>query len=339
MKEITRASDIPDVFFLENLAVYRGVVQRQEMIQRPENLDEINGKIICVPKKGGNLGSAKGYEKFLVRLDDVPETPLSDISPPSSDTLLKKDAIDNKRRRILDQSDYAFHYLNRKRIIDLFDKLKYECKTSKVTSELCEKIVQLDKDDDPGCVNRFILYLHSLWERNLSEDNRVILDLEFTQSKSKGLITFDAHIEAIRNEGYVFDESELNTIRSRLKLKDEKGILGSEGIVGYIRTLANRPVIISASFKVEILNRQLDDDESGHYNLYFRHEDSDLVDLDIVVSTLVPRKDIASELKPIYDFSRMQPFDAIIVGSMINRPDLLTNRGCDLYIAPIAVYS
>ena len=98
-------------------------------------------------------------------------------------------------------------------------------------------------------------------------------------------------------------------------------------------------MIISASFKVEVLNIRLDDKESGHYNLYFRHEDSDLVGLDIMVSTLVPRKDVAFELRPIYDFPHRQPFDAVIVGTMINRPDLLTNRGCDLYIAPIAVYS
>ena len=333
VKKITKSSDLPNSFFLEDIPVYRGVVERKEIIRKPENLNEINGRKIFALKDGGKINNSKDYEEFLVDLDDSRELLLSRASSRALNSPRTKSAVQKKRRRLLDQQYHTFHYLNQERVSELFGKLKYQCQISKRKGEICTKIDCLDEIFDSEVSSQFVLYLHDLLRHESAEENHAILDLEFTRESSKKLSDFDAHVETIKNEGYAFEEFQLESIRSRLELEDKVGILT------YLKTLAYRPVIISASFKIEILNVKLNDDESGYYNVHFRHTDSDIVGLDIVVSTLVPRKDVAPELRLIYDSPEIQPFDAVVVGTVIHRPDLFTNRGCDLYITPTAVYS
>ncbi|MEO0986292.1 MAG: hypothetical protein AAFY20_12165 [Cyanobacteria bacterium J06639_14] len=333
MKKITQESDVPNIFFIESLPVYRGVVERKEIIQKPDDLKAINGRKIFALKEGGKISNSKDYEELFVDLEEVEAAPASNrlLNPPK--ITQTKSFIKNKRQQLLEHREYTFHYLNHERVLDRFNRLKYECKVNDDGSETSTEIIHLEEQDDPKATNRFALYLNNLLGDDLTEGDRATLDLECTRERSQKLSNFDVHVEAIKNEGYIFEESQLDAIRSNLEFEDRVGILA------YLKTLPDRPVIMSTSFKVETLNVQLNDNESGHYNVYFKHTDSDLVGLDVLISTVVPRKDIAPELRPLYDSAEMQPFDAVIVGNVIRRPDLFTNRGYDLYITPIAIYS
>ncbi len=345
-KKITDKDQIPETFFLGYIPAYRRHIEKNKIMAKPDDLSDINGKEIFVLKPHHKPDQPSSYEKYLVELNFSEEKNYTQLPP-------TKDPIEHKRRLLLEQEEYSIHFLDKEEASHNFDRLQNEYRLGKATtslnsiysevgsskdnnikvgieqlegersSETFEKIIRQDTSKDPEVTNRFILY-----SRDLLERNRAILDLEFSQEKSKELVAFDVHIEAIQKESYIFDDSQIVPIRKRLGFKDK------EGILAYFKTLPKRPVIISASFKIKSYG-----DDSGHYELYFRHSDSDQIGDDLIVSILISKKDLTSKFRPIYNSPKKQTVDAVVVGTVLGKPNSLTDGKYEISIAPTAIYS
>ena len=314
---------------------------------KPQNLKEINKREIFILKPGSDPQKFRNYEKYLVDLDISEE-----ISLPSSS--LTGNHIENKRQYILSHEQQDFHFLDQAEITRIFDYLQRKLKPNQevvqpdsVSSEVgiplggdikpddiqpekiqayrTHKMIREDELVDPKAAIRFMIYAYS---NDFLEEEPAVFDLEFSHGRPKELIDFEAHIEAIQKEGYIFEDSQLTPIRKRLGLKDRKEILD------YFKSLSGHFAIVCSSFSVNSHGNQ-----SGYYELYFKHPDSDQIGTDLFVSALIPKTEVVSKFKLLYDSPKNQPFDVTIVGTIVNGLDSLTDGKYTVSMTPIAIYA
>lgn len=340
MKKITHEKDIPTSFFVGFLHVVRGSVDTRQLIEKPNDLREINGKEIFVLKPGCDPRKFRSYEKYLVQLNISNKKAFPEIFP-------TKERIEHKRRKLLEQERYAFHFLNKIEFDRLFKGLQHNPKAmgheeSSLELELVarnrlqhpvelakggqipdlqERLNKLGVRGGNSAVQFYTYINYLLKERN------VVLDLEFSQGKSQKLIDFDTYIQAVEKEGYHFDISQLMPIRKRLGLKSR------EDVLDYFRGLSNRLAIVSATFNVKSYG-----DQSGYYEVYFVHPDSAQVDRDILVSALIPKTEILPDFRAHYNIPARQTFNATIVGNITGGLDSLVDGKYMVSIVPIAIY-
>ncbi len=315
---------------------------------RPKDLKDINKKEIFILKPGSDPQKFRSYEKYLVDLD-IPGKLLS------NELSATEDLIDDKRRQLLGQKKHAFHFLDQAQVARIFHNLRNDLKFGEDLSQLTPTSsgmgASLEDDAHPNAVQReenqtykmarnilgkaelkdpeaTVRFLVSAHLHDFLGKDSAILDLEFSHGSSKALIAFDAHVKAIQKEGYIFEDAQLTPIRRRLGLKDK------EEILGYFRSLSERLVIMSASFSASSHGNR-----SGYYELYLKHPDSAQVGTDLIVSALIPKTEVKSKFKPLYDSPKNQPFEVTFVGTVMSGLDSLVDGKYMVSMMPIAVYS
>ncbi|MEO0984165.1 MAG: hypothetical protein AAFY20_01305 [Cyanobacteria bacterium J06639_14] len=348
MKKITRDNDIPEFFFLTFLQVDRGKVDTGKLMKRPGILSVINGKEIFILKPGCDPLKFRSYEKCLVELNHLEKTQLPEVF--STEML-----VEEKRKQLLEKKEQTFHFLDQVKVTQIFHDLQTQASSNPQASQIkpifsglqlpsdngskfdavqlskrqaqrsFDNLIRQDDLKDPRASARFLVYLCL---HDLLEEGSVVLDLEFSQARTQDLIDFEAHVEAVRKEGYLFEEFQLNHIRQRLGLKSK------EELVSYFKSLSECFVIIATPFNVKSHGNR-----SGYYELYFKHPDSAQMGTDVIVSVIVPKTEVTSELKLLYDMPTHQPFKATVVGTVVSGFDFWMDGEYTISITPIMIYT
>ncbi|NJO80137.1 MAG: hypothetical protein HC827_17560 [Cyanobacteria bacterium RM1_2_2] len=303
---------------------------------------------ILLSGKDGNR--YQDYEQVLVRIDSpISRESSSDLLPP-----LEEDQVFLKRKDLLNRNAFLFQFIEENEVEQLYESYfsnpvinskavlneiaaEIEKKTDKSASVNVKELIQAElgigtiqkivgtiKFEQLPPIQKFIQF-----QRRMIEDNEVVLGLEFENDKSDELARFDELIKAVRAYGIVLpDSGSIEAKRRQLGLKD----IGQ--IIDDLRVAANKHVIISAVFSIEVDTL----DENSYLMKYVHPISSRLPQQQLTLVVRVPKEKLKGEWGR--EFKRGQPIQTNVYGLVLRAPNLSEEiENWEIGIFPIAIFS